>query len=206
MNMGSIGKSGKDIIRGLLDVCYAKGKLWLAHFNNQADQPNTDHQNFRTDQAAAEALFNDRVVRTLKDPDLQLGFKSTYDYAEIIDNYRLTPQQLDIIQQILQPQNQNQLSSPLRNGDDTSFWNLSVAFQHSAYFIEAVIVQRKINRLKAEDGLRCTHQQLIDIIKQRQGVEIDPRQFQRVKMRFCSMPREGRPTTTQARSSCWSRR
>src|SRR5512135_1511020 len=27
MNMGSIGKSGKDIIRGLLDVCYAKGKL-----------------------------------------------------------------------------------------------------------------------------------------------------------------------------------
>ena len=26
MNMGSIGKSGKDIIRGLLDVCYAKGK------------------------------------------------------------------------------------------------------------------------------------------------------------------------------------
>ena len=84
------------------------------------------------------------------------------------------------------------MSSPLRNGDDTSFWNPPVALQHSAYFIEAVIVQRKINRLKAEDGLRCTHQQLIDIIKQRQGVEIDPRQFQRVKMRFCSMPREGR--------------
>jgi hypothetical protein len=168
------------------------GPLWLAHFNNQADQPDTDHQNFRTDQAAAEALFNDRVVRTLKDPDLQLGSKSTYDYAEIINNYQLNPQQLDTIQQILQPQNQNQLSSPLRNGDDTSFWNLPVALQHSAYFIEAVIVQRKINRLKAEDGLRCTHQQLIDIIKQRQGVEIDPRQFQRVKMRFCSMPREGR--------------
>jgi hypothetical protein len=168
------------------------GPLWLAHFNNQADQPDTDHQNFRTDQAAAEALFNDRVVRTLKDPDLQLGSKSTYDYAEIINNYQLNPQQLDTIQQILQPQNQNQLSSPLRNGDDTSFWNLPVALQHSAYFIEAVIVQRKINRLKAEDGLRCTHQQLIDIIKQRQGVEIDSRQFQRVKMRFCSMPREGR--------------
>ena len=168
------------------------GPLWLQHFNNQADQPNPELQNFRTDQATAEALFNDRINRTLKDPDLQLGSKSTYDYTETIRNHRLTPEQLETIQSILQPQNQNQLSSPLRNGDDTSFWNLPVALQHSAYFIEAVIVQRKINRLKAEDGLRCTHQQLIDIIKQRQGVEIDPRQFQRVKMRFCSMPREGR--------------
>jgi hypothetical protein len=63
-----------------------------------------------------------------------------------------------------------------------------------AYFIEALFVQLEINRLKdgLENRLRCTHQQLLEIIRRRHNTEICLRQFQRVKMRFCSLAREGR--------------
>ena len=86
-------------------------------------------------------------------------------------------------------------SRPLHEGDDntTLLDAFPVSLRSSAYFIESLFVQLEINRLKGENGFRCTHQQLIHIIKQRHGLELDPRQFQRVKMRFCCYPREGRP-------------
>jgi hypothetical protein len=61
-----------------------------------------------------------------------------------------------------------------------------------AYFLEAVLVHLAIDRLKdgLQNQLRCTHQQLIEIIRRRHNMEIDPRQFQRVKLRFCSLTRD----------------
>ena len=179
-----------------IDIIRHIGPLWLLHFNNQATTPDTEQQNFRTEQSDAEVLFNDRLNRTLKDPDLQLGSKPAYDYLDTIDNYRITPAQLATMKRILQDsrKRRTELSSPLRNGDDNSQWASEVPLSQDAYFIEAIFVQLEINRLKdgLENRLRCTHQQLIEIIRRRHDTEICPRQFQRVKMRFCSLAREDR--------------
>jgi hypothetical protein len=177
------------------------GPLWLSHFNNQATTPDPERQNFRTDQAEAEARFNSCLNDTLKNPDLQFGSKPAYDYLETIANYRLTPAQLATIQHILQSSKRHpdgkrrtELSSPSREGDDNLKWESDVPLSHDAYFIEAIFVQLEINRLKdgLENRLRCTHQQLIEIIRRRHNTAICLRQFQRVKLRFCSLAREGR--------------
>jgi hypothetical protein len=95
------------------------------------------------------------------------------------------------------------VSSSLQEGDDSSVckkkngnsqWASEVPLSQDAYFIEAIFVQLEINRLKdgLENRLRCTHQQLLEIIRRRHNTAICPRQFQRVKLRFCSLAREGR--------------
>jgi hypothetical protein len=183
------------------------GPLWLLHFNNQDLTPDPERQNFRTEQSEAEALFNSCLDHTLKNRDLQFKSKPSYDYQSLIDNYRVPPTQLATIRRILQStrqrKRQTELSSPFQEGDDSSVckekdgnsqWALEVPLSHDAYFIEAIFVQLEINRRKdgLEDRLRCTHQQLLEIIRRRHTTAICPRQFQRVKMRFCSLAREGR--------------
>ena len=182
-----------------VDIIRQIGPLWLQHSNNQATEPNTQLQNFKTDQTTAEKAFNYCLNYTLKNPRLQIGTRPTTDPTTTIGSYQLTAGQLNLVKQVLQmgkrKGGEGSTCHPLHEGDDntTLLDAFPVSLRSSAYFIESLFVQLEINRLKGENGLRCTHQQLIDIIKQRHGLEIDPRQFQRVKMRFCSLPREGRP-------------
>ena len=57
-------KIDPDIIRQI-------GPLWLQHSNNQATEPDTQLQNFKTAQTTAEKAFNYCLNYTLKNPRLQ---------------------------------------------------------------------------------------------------------------------------------------
>jgi hypothetical protein len=170
------------------------GPLWLQHFNNQEQIADPDLQNFKTDQAEAEARFHACIDYTLKNADLTLGSKPTYDYPTLIDQYQTTPAQFDLIKRILQSRTELSSSSCHEEEDNLNpeavpLSNGRGEVSQDFCFIEAVLVQLAINRLKGvpKDRLRCTHQQLIEIIRRRHNMEIDPRQLQRVKRRFCSL-------------------
>ena len=180
-----------------IDIIRVVGPQWLAHFNNQASEPDRALWNFKTSQMTAEKGFEYCLNYTLKNPKIRVSQDPPVDHTQTTTNYRLSQPQFNLLKQILQttkPTGTGINCHPLHEGDDNRSLmdTFPVSLRQSAYFIESIIVQREINRLKGEAGLRCTHAQLIEIIRLRHGLVIDPRQFQRVKMRFCSMPREGR--------------
>jgi hypothetical protein len=152
--------------------------------------------------------FNHCVTRTGKNPNFTTGAKPTHDYDTLATKYQLTPDQLTFIAQTVGwgegktgdgEQQYQTLLSPTRVGDNNCvittgpLASLPPRVHQNAAFLDALMVQREVNRLKGEAGLRFTHAQILEIIRVRHEIEIHPVQFQRVKKRFCSMPRDGLP-------------
>ena len=85
-----------------VDIIRQIGPLWLQHSNNQATEPDTQLQNFKTAQATAEKAFNYCLNYTLKNPRLQIGTRPTTDPTTTIGSYQLTAGQLNLVKQVLQ--------------------------------------------------------------------------------------------------------
>ena len=183
--------------------------MWLADNNNQTIISDPELQNFKTPQGLAEALYAELLDELLAEPP-QVAIPQL-DYSQLGREYQLTPAQLEFVYHVcgMRPATTvcSSSSHPLIGNKRMTTELVSICDSPSAtdatpeqfpippvlaaYLVEAIFVQLDINRRKGLSGLVCTHQQLIDIIKLRHNVEVCPRYFQRVKMRFCSMERDG---------------
>ena len=156
--------------------------------------------------------------RTIKNPKFTNHCQPTRNYEQLTTEYQLTQPQLEFINTICPPNQhkcgnretqtpeQTTNSSSTRVEDEfvvsdtapntTGRINLMYypyRTRSAVAFIEALLVQWMVKQVTGECILRFTHRQLLDIVRIRHGLEIGDRQFQIVKMRFCSMPRDGWP-------------